>query len=149
MFAVIKTGGKQYIVEPGKKVRVEKLESKIDEDVIFDSVLIYDSPKGIVVGQPFVPGVFVRGKVTEQGKADKVIVFKYTSKKRTRKLRGHRQPFTEVEVVAIEEGTAPKSTVVKAEKIAPVKLQTRTRAKEKLAAKAKAPAAAKKTSPKK
>ncbi|MBI2463107.1 MAG: 50S ribosomal protein L21 [Candidatus Spechtbacteria bacterium] len=128
MFAVIKTGGKQYIVEPGKRVRVEKLEFQKDAEVIFDSVLVYDSPKGVVVGQPFVPGVFVRGKVTEQGKADKVIVFKYTSKKRTRKLKGHRQPFTEVEVVAIEEGAVPK-TVVKSEKVVTAKLQTRTRAK--------------------
>ena len=98
MFAVIKTGGKQYLVEPGKKLKVEKLNVEEDGNVIFDEVLLIADGEKTGIGTPFLEGARVEAKVTENGRAKKVIVFKYHNKTRYRKKRGHRQHFTEVEI---------------------------------------------------
>lgn len=99
--AVIRTGGKQYIVTPGQKIKVEKINKKEGEEVVFDEVLLVEKSKKIEIGTPKVSGVTVTGKVVSQGKAKKVIVFKYKAKTRYKKKKGHRQPFTEIEIIKI------------------------------------------------
>ena len=100
MYAIIETGGKQYTVEAGNKLRVEKLDAKEGDVVTFDKVVFVsgDEPK---VGTPYVEGAKVEAKVLAQAKAKKVIVYKYKSKKNERKKNGHRQPYTLVEISGI------------------------------------------------
>lgn len=102
MFAVIKTGGKQYLVEPGQKLKIEKL-SKDKGEVNFDKVLLLEKTRKLEIGAPLVKGARVTAKIISQGKAKKVIVFRYKAKKRMKRKKGHRQPFTEVEILKIEE----------------------------------------------
>lgn len=100
MYAIIETGGKQYTIEAGDKLRVEKLDAKEGDVVTFDKVVFVsgDEPK---VGTPYVEGAKVEAKVLAQAKAKKVIVYKYKSKKNERKKNGHRQPYTLVEISGI------------------------------------------------
>jgi len=102
MLSVIKTGGKQYLVSPGQKIKIEKLDAKEGKEVIFKDVLLLEKGKKIEIGNPLVKGVKVIGKIISHGKGKKVIVFKYKSKNRYRIKKGHRQPFTEVEIQKIE-----------------------------------------------
>lgn len=97
-FAVIKTGGKQYLVSPGQKLRVEKLDVKEDGKVVFGEVLLVGEDKKLEIGTPLIKGAKVEAKVLKQGREKKVLVFKYHSKTRYRKKKGHRQLFTEVEI---------------------------------------------------
>lgn len=101
MFAIIETGGKQYKVAAGTKLKIEKIEGATGDAVVFDKVLLSADGDSVNVGAPYLSGGKVEGKILEQGRADKVIVFKYHSKTRYRKKKGHRQPFTEVEIVKI------------------------------------------------
>jgi large subunit ribosomal protein L21 len=101
MFAVIKTGGKQYIVKPGDKIKIEKLEKQEGDSVVFSEVLLVSDDEKTEIGTPTVKAE-VEAKVLKQGKADKVIVFKYKSKKRYSRRIGHRQPYTEVEITSIK-----------------------------------------------
>ena len=100
MYAIIETGGKQYTVEAGNKIRVEKLDAKEGDVVTFDKVVFVsgDEPK---VGTPYVEGAKVEAKVLAQDKAKKVVVYKYKAKKNEGKKRGHRQPYTLVEISGI------------------------------------------------
>lgn len=98
MLAVIKTGGKQYLVSPGEKIKIEKLEIEDGKEVIFDEVLLLDQDGKLEIGSPTIKGAKVVGKVIGQGKAKKVIIFKYKAKKRYHLKKGHRQQFTEVEI---------------------------------------------------
>jgi large subunit ribosomal protein L21 len=100
-FAVIETGGKQYKVAPGEKVKVEKLDAKEGDSFKFDKVLLTADGDKVEIGTPNVNGAVVEAKVLKQGRADKVLVFKYHSKTRYRKRKGHRQMFTELEIVKI------------------------------------------------
>lgn len=100
MYAIIQTGGKQYKVEAGDEVLVEKLEAAVDAEVEFDVLLVSDDA-GVKVGKPVLDGVKVKGKVVEHGKGKKVIVFKYKPKKNIRTKHGHRQPYTKVEILSI------------------------------------------------
>ena len=100
-FAVIKTGGKQYVVVPGQKLMIEKLIAKEGEGVSFDEVLLYADGEEVKIGTPVVSGAKVEVEVLRQGREKKKIVFKYHSKSRYRKKKGHRQPFTEVEIKKI------------------------------------------------
>ena len=100
MYAIIQTGGKQYKVEVGSQIMVEKLESDVNAEVSFETLLVADD-SGVKVGKPVLSGVVVRGKVLEHGKGKKVVVFKYKPKKDSRTKRGHRQPYTKVEILAI------------------------------------------------
>lgn len=100
--AVIKTGGKQYIVTPGEKIKIEKLEKKEGSEITFNEVLLLEKGKKIEIGEPLVKEAKVIGKVLKQGKGKKVIIFKYKPKKRYKVKKGHRQPFTEVEILKIE-----------------------------------------------
>jgi len=102
MLAVIKTGGKQYIVKKGDKIKIEKVKEAQGQEIIFDQVLLVEKAKKIKIGTPFVEGAKVTGKVLEHGKGEKIIVFKYRPKKRYRKKQGHRQPYTLVEITKIE-----------------------------------------------
>ena len=99
MFAVIKTGGKQYKVAEGDVLRVEKLEFK-DGNVVFDEVLLVVNGE-VKVGQPIVSGAKVTAKVLEEGKGEKKMVFKYKSKTRQHKKKGHRQPYTKIQITKI------------------------------------------------
>ena len=96
MYAIIKTGGKQYRVSEGDSIFVEKLEAAEGEVVTFDEVIAVSKEDALVVGKPFVEGVKVTAKVEKQGKARKILVFKYKAKANYRRRQGHRQPFTKV-----------------------------------------------------
>ncbi len=110
MYAIFETGGKQYKVEKGDVVYIEKIETAEGENVIFDKVLYVDNGKrGAKVGTPYTTSV-VGAKVLKQGKGKKLTVFTYKPKKNEKRKLGHRQPYTKVEIVAI--GT--KATVSKA-----------------------------------
>ena len=97
MKAIIETGGKQYYVEEGTVLYVEKLDVESDKDVTFDQVLMVNG----VTGRPYVKGATVTAKVLKHGKNKKIIVFKYNAKKKYRKTQGHRQPYTKVEITSI------------------------------------------------
>lgn len=100
-YAVIKTGGKQYLVSPGQKLKVEKLDAMEGGAISFDEVLLFVDGDEVVIGAPQVVGVKVEAGVIRQGRNKKVIVFKYRPKARHRKKRGHRQRFTEVQITGI------------------------------------------------
>lgn len=103
MLAIIKTGGKQYSVSPGDKIKIEKIEAEEDKQIIFDEVLMFEDDKGNVdLGDPLLKGVKVKAKVLDQKMGDKVTVLKYKSKKRQQTKKGHRKPYTEVEILKIE-----------------------------------------------
>jgi large subunit ribosomal protein L21 len=102
MLAVIKTGGKQYLVSPGDKIKIEKIEEKEGNEIVFDNVLLVEKQNHLEIGKPLVKGAKVIGKVLKQGRGKKVIAFKYKSKTRYKKKKGHRQPFTEIEIIKIE-----------------------------------------------
>jgi large subunit ribosomal protein L21 len=105
MLAVIKTGGKQYLVAPGDKIKVEKLEVEEGKEVTFDEVLLCDKTgdgKKVEIGSPLVEGAKITAKVIKHGKGEKLIIFKYKPKKRYKRKIGHRQTFTEVEITGIK-----------------------------------------------
>ena len=102
-FAVIKTGGKQYLVKEGERLRVEKLEASEDGLIEFNEVLLTgDNDNNLYVGTPFLKDTKVSAERVSDGKAKKVIVARYHSKTRYRKTKGHRQPFTEVRIKEIK-----------------------------------------------
>jgi large subunit ribosomal protein L21 len=101
VYAVIKTGGKQYRVQQGDVIFVEKLNAQADEAVTFDEVLLVGDAEQSKVGTPVVEGAKVQGKVLAQVKSKKIVVYKYKAKKNERKKQGHRQPYTKVEITAI------------------------------------------------
>ena len=100
MYAIVQTGGKQYKVEQGDQIQVEKLDAEVGSEVSFETLLVSDDA-GVKVGKPVLDGVSVKAKVLEHGKGKKVIVFKYKPKKDSRTKRGHRQPYTKVEILSI------------------------------------------------
>ncbi|MCL1964008.1 MAG: 50S ribosomal protein L21 [Firmicutes bacterium] len=100
MYAIIETGGKQYRVQQGDVIFVEKLDLAPDAAVDFD-VLLLSQDKGLTVGRPTVSGAKVSAKVLGQVKGEKIIVFKYKSKKNYRRKQGHRQPYTKLEITGI------------------------------------------------
>lgn len=100
-YAVIKTGGKQYVVEPGQELRIEKIPGDAGADVAFDQVLLACDEGDTQVGQPLVQGASVQGQIVRQEKATKINVFKKKRRKNYRRRYGHRQPITVVRVTAI------------------------------------------------
>lgn len=102
MYAIIKTGGKQYRVQEGDNIFVEKLNADVDSNVVFDQVLAVVNDSDVKVGTPVVEGAKVTAKVLAQGKEKKVLVFKYKAKSNYRRRQGHRQPFTKVTIEKIE-----------------------------------------------
>ena len=101
MYAIIKTGGKQYRVQEGDLITIEKLKAAADETVTFDQVLTVVNDGSVKVGTPLVNGAKVTGKVVEHGKGKKILVFKYKAKSNYRRRQGHRQPFTKVRIESI------------------------------------------------
>ena len=101
MLAVIRTGGKQYLVSSGKKIKIEKLDKKEGAEVSFGDVLLLEKNKKVEIGSPTLKSVKVMAKVLAQGKAKKVIIMKYKAKKREKTKKGHRQPYTLVEITKI------------------------------------------------
>ena len=102
MYAIIETCGKQYKVSEGDVVFFEKLGAEEGKKVKFDNVILVSDGKKIEVGTPYVKGAKVEGKVIANGKAKKIVVFKYKAKKNYRRKQGHRQPFTKVEITSIK-----------------------------------------------
>ncbi|MCY6371862.1 50S ribosomal protein L21 [Clostridium ganghwense] len=102
MYAVVKTGGKQYRVQEGDVLFVEKLNAEVDSNVELNEVIAVSKDGELVIGTPVVEGAKVVAKVLKQGKAKKVIVFKYKPKKDSRKKNGHRQPYTKLQIEKIE-----------------------------------------------
>ena len=103
MYAVIETGGKQYRVEPGTLLEHERIAGiNPGSAVTFGKVLLVVTEDGIKVGDPYLAGVSVKGKVKEEGRGDKITVFRYKSKKGYRRTRGHRQPYMRTLITAIE-----------------------------------------------
>jgi large subunit ribosomal protein L21 len=102
MLAVIKTGGKQYIVKPGQKVKIEKIEGEAGKAVTFSDVLLVENNADTQIGTPIVSGATVDAKIIKQGRGEKVIAYKYKAKKRYHRKKGHRQAFTEVEITEIK-----------------------------------------------
>ncbi|MEK7089771.1 MAG: 50S ribosomal protein L21 [Patescibacteria group bacterium] len=100
-FAIIKTGGKQYKVRKGSILKVEKLEGEKGKSLTFDEVLLTADKDSVVVGTPFVKGATVRGTIVRQTRDEKKITFKYSSKARTRRKKGHKQHLTEIEIVTV------------------------------------------------
>ena len=99
--AVIKTGGKQYLVKEGDKLKLGKIDAKENDNIEFDKVLL-KADNEVKIGAPLIEGTKVSAKVLKQGRSKKVIVFHYHSKTRYRKKAGHRQHFTEVEILEIK-----------------------------------------------
>lgn len=102
MYAVVATGGKQYKVQEGEILRVEKLAGEVGTEVAFDQVLMLSDGENVTIGKPVLEGAQVKAHIVEQGKSKKIIVFKYKRRKRYRRKQGHRQPFTAVKIDAIE-----------------------------------------------
>ena len=113
MYAVIKTGGKQYRVTEGQTLKVEKLEAEAGASVEFDQVLMIADPEGggVQVGTPYVPGARVSATVKAQGRGPKVLIVKFRRRKHYRKTQGHRQSFTEVRINGIGGGPAASAAV--------------------------------------
>ena len=101
MYAIIETGGKQYKVEAGDVLFIEKLDVEADSEVTFDKVIAVGADDGIKVGAPYVEGATVTAKAIKNGKGKKITVFTYKPKKNAKRKMGHRQPYTKVEISAI------------------------------------------------
>ena len=100
MFAIIETGGKQIIVKAGDSIFIEKIEGKEGQNVTFNKVLLIDGK----VGSPYLKNASVSGKIEKQGKAKKIVVYRHNAKSTHKRKLGHRQPYTRVKILAINEG---------------------------------------------
>jgi len=112
-YAIIETGGKQYKAYVGRQLEVERLDTVADAEYIFNNVLLYASEGVCEIGRPFLKGVTVSGKVIEQMKGDKIRVAKFKAKARYRRVNGHRQSMTKIQIT----GISAKKTVTPSEKI--------------------------------
>ncbi|MDP2639229.1 MAG: 50S ribosomal protein L21 [Betaproteobacteria bacterium] len=101
MYAVIKTGGKQYRVAAGEKLKIEQIAADIGAEIVLDQVLLVADGDNLKMGRPLVTGASVQAKVLTQGRHDKVRIFKLRRRKHYQKHQGHRQNFTEIEITAI------------------------------------------------
>ena len=102
MYAVVQTGGKQYKVEKGETLRIEKIPGEVGSRVTFDKVLMVADGETIKVGQPVLENAAVSASIIEQDKAKKILVFKYKRRKRYRRKQGHRQPYTAIRIDGID-----------------------------------------------
>ena len=104
MYAVVKTGGKQYRITPGEKVKVEQIAADVGAEVVLDQVLMVGEGESVRLGQPIVAGATVKATVVSHGRGDKVEIFKMRRRKHYQKTQGHRQNFTEVRIDDIVQG---------------------------------------------
>lgn len=124
MYAVIKTGGKQYKVVAGERIKVEKIVGDVGATVVIDKVLMISDAANTTIGAPLIAGATVSATVLSHGRADKVMIFKFRRRKHYRKTQGHRQSFTEIQIGEIlaagasAEKAAPKATKAKVAKTA-------------------------------
>lgn len=102
MEAVIETGGKQYRVGVGQELKLEKLKGEVGDMVTFDRVLLRQEGDQVEIGRPYLAQVKVEGRITQQGRDRKIIVFRYIRTKDSRRKRGHRQPFTRIRITGIQ-----------------------------------------------
>ncbi len=133
MFAVIKTGGKQYTVSPEDVIKVEKLEGAAGDTVVFDSVLLVGGEGDAQVGAPLVEGATVAAEIVDQGRGRKIIIFKKRRRQNSRRRNGHRQHFTSVKITEIL--TGGKAPAKAAKKAAPAKAEKEEKAPTKAKAK--------------
>ena len=96
--AIIRAGGKQYLVKRGDKIKIEKIEGDKGKEINFTDVLLFQDDKKVEIGKPMIKDAKVVAEILEQGKGDKIIIFKYKSKKRYKKKAGHRQLYTEIKI---------------------------------------------------
>ena len=145
MYAVVNSGGKQYKVQQGQVLRIEKIPGDVGNPVTFERVLMFSDGESISIGQPALEDIVVEGQIVEQGKAKKIIVFKYKRRKRYRRKKGHRQEFTAVMIDGLKT-KAKKSSKTKeepkaeaqkpeTEKAAPIKEEAKKAAPDKEASK--------------
>jgi large subunit ribosomal protein L21 len=145
MYAVVNSGGKQYKVQQGQVLRVEKIPGDVGNPVTFDRVLMFSEGENVSIGQPALENIVVEGHIVEQGKAKKIIVFKYKKRKRYRRKKGHRQEFTAVLIDGIK-AKAPKPSEAKdepkaeakkpeAERVSPKKAEAASESPQKEASK--------------
>ena len=131
MYAIIEACGKQYKVAEGDVVFFEKLDAEEGKKVKFDNVILVSDDKGkIEIGNPYVKGAKVEGKVVSHGKAKKILVYKYKAKKNYRRTQGHRQPYTKVEITSVKTAAEKKATA-KTEANAEANTETKTKTKAK------------------
>ncbi len=102
MYAIVNTGGKQYKIQQGVVLRVEKIPGEVGSPVSFDKVLMFSDGENVNIGRPVLDNVAVKGHIVDQGKGKKIIVFKYKRRKRYRRKLGHRQQYTEIKIDSIE-----------------------------------------------
>ena len=102
MYAVVRTGGKQLRVTPGDRVRVEKLAGDVGSSISLEDVLLVSGDEGVKIGQPRVDGASIKGTITAQARHPKIRVFKMKRRKGYRRLQGHRQDYTDIEIQSIE-----------------------------------------------
>jgi large subunit ribosomal protein L21 len=102
MYAVVKTGGKQYRVAAGQKLKVEQIAADVGAEVVLDQVLFVGNGEDVTMGAPLVSGVTVTAKVVGHGRGDKLRIFKMRRRKHYRKSQGHRQNYTEIEILGIK-----------------------------------------------
>jgi len=117
MYAIVEIAGQQFKVEEGQKIYVHRLEAEIGSDIEFDKVLLIEDDDKITIGEPVVAGFIVDGRVLNHQKGDKVIVFKKKKRKGYQVRNGHRQNFTQVEIVSIAPKGTPKKAVQSSEKV--------------------------------
>ena len=101
MYAVIKTGGKQYRVSDGEKLKVEKLLAEVDSELVIDQVLAVGNGDDIKLGSPLLAGASVKAKILSHGRGEKVTIFKLRRRKHYKKHQGHRQSYTEIQITSI------------------------------------------------
>jgi large subunit ribosomal protein L21 len=102
MYAVVKTGGKQYRVASGEKIRIEQIPADIGSEIVLDQVLMVGEADAVKLGTPLLAGTAVKAKVLGHGRGDKIRIFKLRRRKHYRKTQGHRQNYTEIEILGIE-----------------------------------------------
>jgi large subunit ribosomal protein L21 len=117
MYAIVEIAGQQFKVEEGKKIFVHRLEVEEGNSIDFDKVLLIDNDGKITIGEPIIPDAVVEGKILDHMRGDKVIVFKMKRKKGYRVKNGHRQNFTQVEIVSINEKASSRKPIAKQEEI--------------------------------
>lgn len=103
MYAIVECGGKQYKAEPGALLKLEKVPGQAGDEILLDRVLLVADGEEIHVGRPVVADKVVRARIVEQGRGDKIIIFKYKRRKDSRKKQGHRQAYTAVKIEGIED----------------------------------------------
>jgi large subunit ribosomal protein L21 len=146
MYAIVEIAGQQFKVEEGKKIFVHRLDVEEGKEIIFDQVLLLEDEGKITIGEPTIKDAVVGGKVLDHMRGDKVIVFKKKRKKGYRIKNGHRQNFTQVEIVSINGKSTPKKAAPKKEEVKAVEASTEESVKAKKTA-AKKPVAAKEEAP--